>query len=114
MTRQDPLEYLRQALQRRRQAEQVDIEQQLELASDVQATFKAMHHAEQSLYQARRRYIDAFKRAIRAEWKAHELREAGFPTPKVSVLKRRMDFRYLMTPQAEAEPQSSNENTPEN
>lgn len=91
MTSQDPLEYLRQTHQRRS-------EQQLELAAEVLDTFKAMHEAEQVLYQARRRYIESFKRATGAQWKAQELRDAGFPSPKVSVLKRRMDYRYLMSP----------------
>ena len=98
MTSQDPLEFLRQTNQRRS-------EQQLELAADVLATFKAMHEAEQVLYQARRRYIESFKRATGAQWKAQELRDAGFPTPKVSVLKRRMDFRGLMAPRVDANTQ---------
>ena len=98
MTSQDPLEFLRQTNQRRS-------EQQLELVADVLATFKAMHEAEQVLYQARRRYIESFKRATGAQWKAQELRDAGFPTPKVSVLKRRMDFRGLMAPRADANTQ---------
>lgn len=95
MTSQDPLEFLRQTNERR-------TEQQLELATDVLDAFKAMHEAEQVLYRARRRYIESFKRATGAQWKAQELREAGFPTPKVSVLKRRMDFRHLMAPPADA------------
>lgn len=99
MTTIDPLEYLRQTGQRR-------TEQQLELVTDVLDTFKAMHEAEQALYQARRRYIESFKRATREQWKAKELREAGLPTPKISVLKRRMNFRYLMTPAAGANPQA--------
>ncbi|MDZ4090799.1 MAG: hypothetical protein U1D68_06295 [Arthrobacter sp.] len=98
MTSQDPLEFLRRTNQRR-------TEQQFELAADVLATFKAMHEAEQVLYQARRRYIESFKRATGAQWKAQELRDAGFPTPKVSVLKRRMDFRGLMAPPADANTQ---------
>ncbi|WP_155846813.1 hypothetical protein [Arthrobacter sp. 131MFCol6.1] len=98
MTSQDPLEFLRQTNQRRS-------EHQLELAADVLDTFKTMHEAEQVLYQARRRYIESFKRATGAQWKAQELRDAGFPTPKVSVLKRRMDFRGLMAPPADANPQ---------
>lgn len=111
MTTNDPLEYLRQTEQRRLQTEQGRTEEQLELVTDVLDTFKTMHEAEQALYQARRRYIESFKTATRAQWKAKELREAGFPTPKISVLKRRMDFRYLMTPAAEADPQASNKNT---
>jgi hypothetical protein len=107
MTTQDPLEYLRKIEERR-------TEEQLELATDVLDTFKAMHEAEQSLYQARRHYVESFKRATQAQWKAEELREAGFPTPKISVLKRRMDFRYLMTPPAEAGPQASKNGTGEN
>lgn len=98
MTRQDPLEILRWTNQRR-------TEQQLELAADVLDSFKAMHEAEQVLYHARRRHIESFKRATRAQWKAQELRDAGFPTPKVSVLKRRMDFRGLMAPPADANAQ---------
>lgn len=98
MTSQDPLEFLRRTNQRR-------TEQQLELAADVLDTFQAMHEAEQVLYQARRRYIESFKRATGAEWKAQELRDAGFPTPKVSVLKRRMDLRGLMAPPADANTQ---------
>ena len=94
MTSKDPLEFLRRTNQRR-------TEQQLELAADVLDTFKAMHEAEQVLYQARRRYIESFKRATGGQWKAQELRDAGFPTPKVSVLKRRMDFRGLMAPPAD-------------
>lgn len=118
MTTHDPLEYLRHIEERRRQTEQrrteQQFEEQLELATHVSDTFKAMHEAEQALYQARRRYVESFKRATRAQWKAEELREAGFPTPKISVLKRRMDFRYLMTPAAKADPQSSNNGTAEN
>ena len=91
MTSQDPLEYLRQTHQRRS-------EQQFELAAEVLETFNAMHEAEQVLYQARRRYIESFKKATGGQWKAQELRDAGFPTPKVSVLKRRMDYRHLMAP----------------
>jgi hypothetical protein len=106
MTSQDPLEILRQSEQRR-------TEQQLELVTDVLSSYKAMQEAEQSLYQARRRYIESFRTATRAQWKAKELREAGFPTPKVSVLKRRMDFRYLMTPTREPDPVASNEDSPE-
>lgn len=98
MTSQDPLEFLRRTNQCR-------TEQQLELAADVLDTFKAMHEAEQVLYQARRRYIESFKRATGAQWKAQELRDAGFPTPKVSVLKRRMDLRGLMAPPADANTQ---------
>lgn len=101
------MEYLRQSGQRH-------TEQQLMLATDVLDTFKAMHAAEQSLYQARRRYIESFKRATRAQWKAKELREAGLPTPKISVLKRRMDFRHLMSPPAETDPNASDKNTVEN
>lgn len=112
MMSQDPLEYLRQTEQRR-QTGQGQTEQQLDLATDVLATFTAMHEAEQALYQARRRYIESFKGATRAQWKAKELREAGLPTPKVSVLERRMDFHYLMTPQAGTASQSSNETTAE-
>ncbi|WP_346960348.1 hypothetical protein [uncultured Arthrobacter sp.] len=98
MTSQDPLEFLRRTNQRR-------TEQQLELAADVLDTFKAMHEAEQVLYQARRRYIESFKRATGAQWKTQELRDAGFPSPKVSVLKRRMDLRGLMAPPADANTQ---------
>lgn len=94
MTSKDPLEFLRQTTQRHS-------EQQLELATDVLETFKAMQDAERTLYQARRRYIESFKKAKAAGWKAQELRDAGFPSPKVSVLKRRMDYRYLMSPPAE-------------
>lgn len=114
MNTNDPLEYLRHIAQRRLQTKQLHTEQQFELVTDVVATFKTMHEAEQALYQARRRYIESFKRATREEWKAEELREAGLPTPKVSVLKRRMDFRYHMAPPAEAGPQASNQNTAEN
>lgn len=99
MTSQDPLEILRQTEQHRS-------EQQLRLAADVLSTFKAMQEAEQSLYQARLRYIQSFKRATGGQWKTRELREAGFPTPKVSVLKRRMDVRYLMRPAGEDESQA--------
>jgi hypothetical protein len=106
MTSQDPLEILRQSRDRR-------TEQQLELVTVVLDNFKAMHEAERRLYQARRRYIESFKTAIRAQWKAKDLREAGLPTPKVSVLKRRMDFRYVMTPAAEADPPRSNNNAAE-
>ncbi|MDQ5861257.1 MAG: hypothetical protein M3536_03215, partial [Actinomycetota bacterium] len=94
--------FLRHIEERRRQTEQrrteQQLEEQLELVTDVLDAFKTMHEAEQALYQARRRYIESFKRATRAQWKAKELREEGLPTPKISVLKRRMDFRYLMTP----------------
>ena len=107
MTKQNPLEFLRQTNQSR-------TEQQLELAAEVLDRFTAMHEAEQVLYQARRRYIESFKRATSAQWKAQELRDAGFPTPKVSVLKRRMDFRYLMAPPAVSDPQGANTTTPEN
>jgi hypothetical protein len=107
MTSQDPLEFLRQTHQRRS-------EQELELAAAVLDTYKALQEAEQILYQARRRYIDSFKKATGSQWKAHELRDAGFPTPKVSVLKRRMDYRHLMTPSAEAGPQVSEASVPEN
>lgn len=94
MTSKDPLEFLRQTTQRQS-------EQQLELATDVLETFNTMQDAERVLYQARRRYIESFKRAKAAGWKAQELRDAGFPSPKVSVLKRRMDYRYLMSPPAD-------------
>ncbi|MDR6558175.1 hypothetical protein J2809_002545 [Arthrobacter pascens] len=110
MTTPDPLEYLRQTEQRRHQTEQRRTEQQFELVTDVVDTFKAMHKAEQALYQARRRYIESFKKATHAQWRAKELREAGLPTPKISVLKRRMDFRYLMAPPAKADTQGPNEN----
>ena len=93
MTSQNPMEFLRATNQRR-------TEQQLELAAGVLDSYEAMHNAERMLYQARRRYIESFKKATGAQWKAQELRDAGFPTPKVSVLKRRMDFRYLMAPAA--------------
>lgn len=114
MNTNDPLEYLRETAQRRLQTEQRHSEQQFELVTDVVAALETMHAAEQALYQARRQYIESFKRATRGQWKAEELREAGLPTPKVSVLKRRMDFRYLMAPPAEAGPQASNQNTAEN
>ena len=91
MTSQDPMEFLRATNQRR-------TEQQLELAAGVLDSYEAMHNAERVLYEARRRYIESFKKATGAQWKAQELRDAGFPAPKVSVLKRRMDFRYLMAP----------------
>ncbi|WP_156368417.1 hypothetical protein [Arthrobacter sp. Leaf137] len=94
MTSKDPLEFLRQTSQRHS-------EQQLELASDIVEALNAMHDAERVLYQARRRYIESFKKAKGAGWKAQELRDAGFPSPKVSVLKRRMDYRYLMMPPAD-------------
>ncbi|MEV4990315.1 hypothetical protein [Pseudarthrobacter sp. LMD1-1-1.1] len=94
MTSQNPLEFLRQTNERHS-------EQQLELASNVLEAFKAMNDAERVLYQARRRYIESFKKAKGAGWKAQELRDAGFPSPKVSVLKRRMDYRYLMLPPAD-------------
>lgn len=102
MTSQDPLDFLRQTHPRRSQ-------EQLELAAGVLDTFKAMHQAEQALYQARRRYIESFKKATGGEWKAQELRNAGFPTPKVSVLKRRMDYRHLTTPPTDPIPASSTE-----
>ena len=86
MTSQDPLEFLRQTHQHRGELE-------LELAAGVLDKYKAMQEAEQVLYQARRRHIESFKNATRGQWKARELRDAGFPTPKVSVLKRRMDYR---------------------
>ena len=89
-----------------RQTEQRRTEQQLELVADVQGNFEAMQEAEQTLYQARLRYIQSFRRAARAQWTAKELREAGFPTPKVSVLNRRMGVRYLMTPTAEVDTQA--------
>lgn len=95
MTSKDPLEFLRQTSQRHS-------EQQLELASNVLETFNAMHDAERVLYQARRRYIESFKKAKGAGWKAQELRDAGFPSPKVSVLRRRMDYRYLMLSPADS------------
>ena len=95
MNSKDPLEFLRQTSQRHS-------EQQLELASNVLEAFNAMHDAERVLYQARRRYIESFKKAKGAGWKAQELRDAGFPSPKVSVLKRRMDYRYLMLPPADS------------
>lgn len=94
MTSKDPLEFLRQTSQRHS-------EQQLELASNILEALNAMHDAERVLYQARRRYIESFKKAKGAGWKAQELRDAGFPSPKVSVLKRRMDYRYLMMPPAD-------------
>ncbi|GAA1764274.1 hypothetical protein GCM10009712_10970 [Pseudarthrobacter sulfonivorans] len=118
MTSQDPLEFLRQTHQRRSKqllelvAERSD--QQLELAAEVLDSFNAMHEAEQVLYHARRRYIESFKRATGGQWKAQELRDAGFPTPKVSVLKRRMDYRYLMTPPADPAPHGANMETPTN
>lgn len=70
-------------------------EQQLELATHVLATFKAMHETEQALYQTRRRYIESFKRITRAQWKVKELREAGFQTPKIYALKMGINFRSL-------------------
>ncbi|GAB5080355.1 hypothetical protein ARTHROSP310_35020 [Arthrobacter sp. AD-310] len=93
MTSHDPMEFLRQKSQQR-------TEMELKLASDVLDGYKAMQEAERVLYQARRRYIESFKRATRAQWKARELRDGGFPSPKVSVLKRRMDYRLLMAPPA--------------
>jgi hypothetical protein len=97
MTSQDPLEFLRQKHQRRS-------EQEFELAAGVLDTYKAMQEAEQVLYQARRRYIESFKKAKGGQWKAQELRDAGLPAPKVSVLKRRMDYRHLMTPPTDPAP----------
>ena len=105
MTSQDPMEFLRQTHQRRS-------EQELELAARVLGAYKALQEAEQVLYQARRRYIESFKNATRGEWKAQELRDAGFPTPKVSVLKRRMDYRLPMTPPAEPGPDDGAMETP--
>lgn len=58
-----PWEYLRETAQRRLQTEQRHSEQQFELVTDVVAAFEAMHAAEQALYQARRHYIESFKRA---------------------------------------------------
>jgi hypothetical protein len=107
MTSQDPLEFLRQTHQRRS-------EQEFEPAAGVLDSYNVMQEAEQVLYQARRRCIESFKKATGSQWKAQELRDAGFPTPKVSVLKRRMDYRHLMTPSAEAGPQGSDANVPEN
>ena len=105
MTSQDPMEFLRQTHQRRS-------EQELELAARVLDAYKALQEAEQVLYQARRRYIESFKNAARGQWKAQELRDAGFPTPKVSVLKRRMDYRLPMTPPAEPGPDDVAKETP--
>ncbi|MHC6591562.1 hypothetical protein [Arthrobacter sp. C152] len=105
MTSKDPLEFLRQTNERHS-------EQQLELASNVLEAFNTMHDAERVLYQARRRYIESFKKAKGAGWKAQELRDAGFPSPKVSVLKRRMDYRYLMLPPAGPVEASDSESTP--
>lgn len=102
MSINDPLEFLRQTNQRHS-------EKQLELATDVLNAFNAMHDAERVLYQARRRYIESFKTAKGAGWKAQDLRDAGFPSPKVSVLKRRMDYRYLMAPPADSEGSDSAE-----
>lgn len=107
MTSHDQLEFLRQTHQRRS-------EQQLELVAGVLDTYKAMQEAEQALYQARRRYVESFKRATGGQWKAQELRDAGFPTPKVSVLKRRMDYRHSMTPPADPASQAADMETPKN
>ena len=91
----DPLEILRRGEQRRSEA-------QLGLVTGVLSALKAVGEAEMALYAARRRYIEAFKRATQGRWTAKELRAVGLPTPKVSVLKRRMDIRPRPMPAADA------------
>ncbi|MFJ5978467.1 hypothetical protein [Pseudarthrobacter oxydans] len=95
MTSKDPLEFLRQTSQRHS-------EQQLELASNVLEAFNAMHDAERVLYQARRRYIESFKRAKAAGWKAQELGTPVFRRRKFPCSRGRLDYRHLMLPSADS------------
>ena len=67
-----PLEILRRSEQNRSEV-------QLSLAADVLDALEAMSEAETALYPARRRYIEAFRKATQGRWAAKELRAAGLP-----------------------------------